>query len=221
MLTIDHTHPAIRPEDLFGPPARPGAGHPDGPANRALRDTLARLLLRLAAQDWRAGAGIGPLIDRLRAAIDAAEARQRHVAVPAHPLLESWLPRAGGGSFCELALLVESLAAAPEAERASWGRRLYLRFGTLVAEEMVRLAEHEDALAPVLRGMLGEDGLRAVTLRMMAAIPPSRVQAFLVLSLPAMDPAMREAFLAAALAAAEDDTAAAVIEGSAQISLAA
>ena len=180
---------AMTREDLFGPASPPAAGaRPWG--------ALARLLLRLG---MGAGEEVGALLDAVRAEIDAATPAALVRAKP-HPLLEAWLPRAvpPEPSLAELALLVEAIAAAPPAERTVWGRRLFLRHGGLAAEEMVRLAEEEDALAPLLRSLLAEEELHAVMLSVPAAVPPSRVEAALAQALPAMDGSARRAFVAAA-----------------------
>ena len=188
MPAMTDTRPAPTREDLFGPvPAPPAAA-------RRWR-ALARLLLRLGTG---ATDGIEALLDAVRAEIDAA-APVGLVRARPHPLLEAWLPRAAAvePSLAELALLVEAIAAAPPAERPFWGRRLFLRHGGLAAEALVGLAEEEDALAPLLRSLLAEEELRAVMLRMLAAIPPARVEAALAQVLPAMEAPIRRAFAAA------------------------
>lgn len=191
------THNPIPPaapmrEDLFGPPPAPltGARH------RGLRLALARLLLWLGAPG---GGGDGEPIAALRAAIDAANRMERQRVRP-HPLLESWLPKdaAGAPSLAELALLVESLAAAAPTERAAWGRRIQRRYGALVAEELVQLAEAEEAIAPLLRARMTEEELRAALDAAPAQIPPARVQAALALAIIAAEPADRAAMAAAA-----------------------
>lgn len=201
MQAMTDTRPAPTREDLFGPvpsPRLPAAARP--------WRALARLLLRLGTPGPGAAEGIGALLDAVRAEIDAAAAPAGLVRAKPHPLLEAWLPRAAAPepSLAELALLVEAIAAAPPAERAVWGRRLFLRHGGLAAEALVGLAEEEDALAPLLRSLLAEEELRAVTLRVLAAIPPARVEAALAQALPAMDGPARRAFAAAARGAAAE-----------------
>lgn len=174
--------------DLFGPLPAP----PQGRSRSGLRPALARLLLSLAAPG---GDGDADPLAALRAEIDAACRLERQRVRP-HPLLESWLPKdaAGAPSLAELALLVESLAAAAPAERAAWGRRIQRRYGALVAEDIAHLAEAGEAIAPLLRARMTGEELRAALEAAPAQIPPARVQAALALALiarPAPDePAM-------------------------------
>lgn len=187
--------PAPTREDLFGPLPKPGAGR-DAPFHAALRRGLARALVGLAAPADPAEAA--RLIATLRREIDIAAARQRE-RVALHPMLEAWLPREvdAAVSVAELALLVESLAAAPAAERPAWARRLFRRCGHLAFEDLVALAEAGDGVRPVLETLMTADEIDAAAARMAAAIPPARVEARLALVLSAMDETQRHALLTA------------------------
>lgn len=220
MQAMHDNHHIPTREDLFGLP--PGTAMDRRAATHAgLRRALARLLVALGARAWQAPEDFDRLVADLRAEIDAASMSQR-LRVAVHPVIEAWLPREADAtvSLAELALLVESLATAPPDERPAWARRLFLRCGGLAAEEMVALAETEDALQPLLAALMTEREMRVVTARMMAMVPPARMQAALALALAAMDDDERAAFLAAARAAAPDDTALAAIDGAAMIGLA-
>jgi hypothetical protein len=221
MPTTHQPRPAPTRDDLFGPPPPPRADAPglQASAHAPLREPLARLLVELAGSGWRGTSGTEARIDALRAEIDAV-ARLPRGRAPVARAIAAWLPKdaapqEGGDAALtsELGLLVEGVASASAAERPRWARHLFLRFGGLVAEEMVRIAETADGLRPVLRGLLGEAELRAVMLGTLAAIPPARAAAFLALTLPAMDAAQRTAFVAQARAGAPDDTALAVVDG--------
>ncbi len=220
MQTMNDNNRVPTREDLFGP--APGmATDRRAPIHAGLRRSLARLLVSLGTRGWQAPADLDAMIVALRAEIDAAGADQRQ-RVAVHPMLEAWLPREvdAAVTVAELALLVESLATARAEERPAWARRLFIRCGRLAAEELVALAEAEDALQPLLATLMTAWEMRAVTARMMAMVPPARVQAVLALALPAMDDDERAAFLATARAAAPDDTALAAIDGAAMIGLA-
>lgn len=232
MLTINDNRPAPTREDLFGPlpePKRPAAFDLYGPVHKGLRLALTRLLLRLGAQDWMEAEGCFTLLDAVRAQLDISAAHLRHEEVHIHRLLDARLPEgavrprhqhdAHEAAFSALALLVESIAAAPPDARPALGRRLYLRFSTFVAADLEHMAEEEQAVQPMLQALLSDAELRAVGAGMLAAILPARVPAFLALMLPAMNGPERAAFVAQARAAAPDDRVVAMIEGAAKVAL--
>ncbi|NMJ42793.1 hypothetical protein GWK16_16215 [Roseomonas sp. JC162] len=191
MLTMNDNRRIPTRDDLFGP--APGwAADRRTPVHAGLRRALARLLVSLGTRGWQASETFDGLIAALRAEIDAAGAGLRQQAA-VHPDTSV--------SVAELALLVESLATARTEDRPAWARRLFSRYGRLAAEELVVLAEAEDALQPLLATVMTAADMRAVTARMMAMVPPARVQAVLALALPPMDDDERTALLAAAAAA--------------------
>jgi hypothetical protein len=218
--------------DLFGPPPaprRPAAFDLYGPVHKGLRLALTGLLTRLGAQDWMDAQSTTALLDALRAQLEISAAHLKHEEEHIHRLLDARLPEgairprhqheAHDASFADLALMIETIAAAPQAERPMLGRRLYLRFSTFVAEDFEHMAEEEQAVQPMLQALLTDAEMRAIEAGILAAIPPSRAQAFLTLMIPAMSRPERAAFLAGARAHARDDTAVAMIEGSAMASL--
>jgi hypothetical protein len=219
-------------EDLFGPPPaprRPAAFDLYGPIHKGLRLALTGLLVRLGAQDWTEPESTAALLDALRAQLEISAAHLRHEEEHIHRLLDARLPEgavrprrqhaAHEASFGDLALMIETIAAAPGTARPTLGRRLHLRFSTFVAEDLEHMAEEEQAVQPMLQALLTDQEMQAIEAGILAAIPPARAQAFLRLMLPAMSRPERAAFLAGARAKAPDDTAVAMIEGSAMSSL--
>lgn len=166
----------------------------------------------------------------MRGQLEISAAHLRHEEEHIHRLLDTRLPEgavrprhqheAHDAAFADLALMIETIAAAPGAERPPLGRRLYLRFSTFVAEDFEHMAEEEQAVQPMLQALLSDAEMRAIEAGILAAIPPARAQDFLRLMLPAMSPPERAALVAGARANAPDDTAVAMIEGSAMVSLA-
>jgi hypothetical protein len=219
-------------DDLFGPasaPRRPAAFDLYGPVHKGLRLALTRLLTRLGAQDWTEPRSTAALLDAMRAQLEISAAHLRHEEEHIHRLLDTRLPEgavrprhqheAHDASFGDLALMIETIAAAPDDERPRLGRQLYLRFSTFVAEDLEHMAEEEQAVQPLLQALLTNEEMQAIEAGILASIPPARAQAFLRLMLPAMSRPERAAFIADARARAADDTAVALIEGSAMVSL--
>ena len=232
MLTINDNRPAPTREDLFGgrpAPKRPAAFDLYGPVHKGLRLALSGLLTRLGAQDWTDAQSTAALLDALRAQLEISAAHLRHEEEHIHRLLDARLPEgavrprhqheAHDASFGDLALMIETIAAAPNAERPALGRHLYLRFSTFVAEDFEHMAEEEQAVQPMLQALLSDAEMQAIEAGILAAIPPARAQAFLRLMLPAMSRPERAAFIAGARANAPDDTVVAMLEGSAMASL--
>ncbi|BDG74140.1 hypothetical protein [Roseomonas fluvialis] len=220
-------------DDVFGPmpaPKRPASFDLYGPVHKGLRLALCGLLTRLGAQDWTEAASTAALLDAMRGQLEISAAHLRHEEEHIHRLLDTRLPEgavrprhqheAHDAAFADLALMIETIAAAPGAERPPLGRRLYLRFSTFVAEDFEHMAEEEQAVQPMLQALLSDAEMRAIEAGILAAIPPARAQDFLRLMLPAMSPPERAALVAGARANAPDDTAVAMIEGSAMVSLA-
>jgi hypothetical protein len=218
--------------DLFGPePAlkRPAAFDLYGPVHKGLRLALTGLLTRLGAQDWMDAESTTALLDALRAQLEISAAHLKHEEEHIHRLLDARLPEGAirprhqheshDAAFADLTLMIETIAAAPQAERPTLGRRLYLRFSTFVAEDFEHMAEEEQAVQPMLQALLTDDEMRAIEAGILAAIPPARAQAFLKLMIPAMSRPERAAFVAGARAHAPNDIAVAMIEGSAMMSL--
>lgn len=193
MTTIDDHRPAPTREDFFGtlprPPA-PAATDLAGPRHQGLRRALARLLVRHGTPGRRPAAGDAEALEALRREIDLSATHPRRA--------EGRLPAGGmrDAGLSELALLVESIAAAPAAERPDWGRRLHRRFGHLVAEELARMEAEEAALLPLLLTMLTREEVAMLEARIPAVIPPAQARAVLALALPAMGMAERAALVA-------------------------
>ncbi|WP_137125520.1 hemerythrin domain-containing protein [Roseomonas sp. HF4] len=219
-------------DNLFGPapaPRRPASFDLYGPVHKGLRLALTGLLVRLGAQDWTDAEGTAALLDAMRAQLEISAAHLRHEEEHIHRLLDARQPEgairprhqheAHDAAFADLALMIETIAATPGNARPALGRRLYLRFSTFVAEDFEHMAEEEQAVQPMLQALLTDEEMQAIEAGILAAIPPARAQAFLRLMLPAMSRPERAAFLIGARAKAPDDTAVAMIEGSAMNSL--
>lgn len=231
MLMTNDNRPAPTREDLFGPlpaPRRPASFDLYGPVHKGLRLALTGLLTRLGAQDWMEGESTAALLDAMRAQLEISAAHLRHEEVHIHRLLDARLPEgairprhqheAHDASFGDLALMIETIAAAPIEARPGLGRHLYLRFSTFVAEDFEHMAEEEQAVQPMLQALLSDEEMQAIEAGILAAIPPARAQTFLRLMLPAMSGPERAAFVAGARAHAPEG-ALAMIEGSAKQSL--
>jgi hypothetical protein len=92
-----------------------------------------------------------------------------------------------GGLEHEVVRLSERLAGAPPAERLSLGRRLHDALGTLVAEHLLHMKREEVEVNRLLWAHFTDAELLELHGRIVAAIPPARMQEWFALLLPAVN----------------------------------
>lgn len=107
-----------------------------------------------------------------------------------------------GGLEHEVVRLAERLAGAAPKERLSLGRRLHDALGTLLAEQLLHLKREETELNRLLWAHRTDAELAALHERIVAAIPPARLQEWLALLLPAVNGPERRALEAIATGSA-------------------
>jgi hypothetical protein len=103
-----------------------------------------------------------------------------------------------GGLEQEVLRLSERLAGASPAERLSLGRRLHDSLGTLIAEQLLHMKREEVEVNRLLWAHCSDAELLELHGRVVAAIPPARMQEWLALLLPAVNGPERRALEAIA-----------------------
>ncbi len=103
-----------------------------------------------------------------------------------------------GGLEHEVVRLAERLEGAPPVERLSLGRRLHDALGTLVAEQLLHMRREETEVNRLLWAHRTDAELVELHGRVVAAIPPARMQEWFALLLPAVNGPERRALEAIA-----------------------
>jgi hypothetical protein len=117
------------------------------------------------------------------------------------------------GLGAELGRIAERLASASETERVSLGRRLHERMGLFVAEQLQHMAREEGQANRVLWAHFSDPELKEIEQRIVGAIPPARMAAWMELMLPAMNLAERAELVGELTAAVPADVLAQLLAG--------
>jgi hypothetical protein len=99
-------------------------------------------------------------------------------------------------SFAELEMLIGAVEAAGQADRERAGRALYRRYAIFAAHDIEHMNEEETALLAVLHDRFSDDELRDIEHRIVSAIPPQKMAAYMALMAPALNHGERVELLA-------------------------
>lgn len=102
------------------------------------------------------------------------------------------------GLLLECSRVLARLEAASESERVALGRRLHGLFGGFVAEYLRHMEREECEVNRMLWAHRSDAELGALHARILAAIEPARLNEWLELILPELNPSERAALLAGA-----------------------
>ncbi len=168
-----------------------------GPVHKGLRREMAQLLERIGSTDFNDDAARAALVKELGAHINIMATHLEHEKDYIHPFIEQ---KVKGGShkleeehkehekaMAELrALLSELEKAAPES-RAAVGRRLYLRYGVFVGENLVHMGDEETVTQAQLHSHSSDEELMGLEGRILSSLTPDLVMGFMRSMIPAMN----------------------------------
>jgi hypothetical protein len=101
-----------------------------------------------------------------------------------------------GGLQLDVTKLIDRLLEAPDAERASHGKRLHERMGRLVAEHLLHMEREETTANRLLQAHRTDEELRALHARILRSLETERVVDWVGTLLSAITPAERGLVLA-------------------------
>jgi iron-sulfur cluster repair protein YtfE (RIC family) len=176
-----------------------------GPVHKAIRASLADLMVRLGRTDFACGQAASEMLAALRAQLRFSAAHLEHEDLHIHPALLARAPEAVDkleheheehqAGFDGLERLIAEVEAAPAAERGAAGRRLYLAFTGFVAHDLEHMAQEEQIVGPLLQSLFTDAELQAMEAAIVGSMPPEEAMAAVALMIPAMNPVERAAFL--------------------------
>jgi hypothetical protein len=200
------------------------------PIHKGLRLALSDLLVRLGQADFADDSALRDVLGALRLQLALSEGHLHHEEVEIHTALEA---RAPGSTltlqadhdhhrraFAALDAAMSALEAAPASDRAGPARALYLAFSQFVAADFAHMAEEELVILPLLHRLFQDDELMAIEARIVGAVPPEKMMAYLRFMIPAMNPPERAQFLAFVRMGAPAEAFEAILEAAARPTLA-
>lgn len=197
--------------------------------HKGLRLGHCQLLARLGSADWADQTASSALLGDLRAHLALGRAHLEHEDAAIHPCLSEAAAETLAQleqehehhleQFRGLDSLARKVVAAQGAARAQGGHELYLAFARFVAADFPHMEHEEQEIMPLLWLLLSDDEINAIHARIVAAIPPFQMVAYLRLILPAISTPERLAMLKAMQADAPAAVFAEVLEKAAKPSL--
>jgi hypothetical protein len=174
--------------------------------HKALRLGHCRMLAALGAHDFRDVAKTGALLAELRQLIVLGRSHLEGENREIHTALEERAPGASAHaaddhddherSFAELEELIRAVEAAPAGGREAAGRALYRRYAVFAAHDMEHMNVEETELLSALHAAFTDDELKAIEGRIVSAIPPQKMAAYMALMVPALNHGERVELLA-------------------------
>ncbi|MCB1380811.1 MAG: hypothetical protein KDK89_20945 [Alphaproteobacteria bacterium] len=164
--------------------------------HKGLRLGHCRLLAMISATDFTnpsdCAMTIAAVRDFLMLARSHLEGENREI----HAALEARAPGASAHaaddhddherSFAELEALLRKIEAAPASAKARAGKALYRRYAIFAAHDMEHMNEEETALLAALHAAFTDAELHEIEGRIVAAIAPAKMAAYLNLMMPAL-----------------------------------
>jgi len=199
-----------------------------GPIHKGLRRGHCALLQRLATADFTRDSSV--LIADLRAHLAFGATHLADEEGFIHSALEQREPGAAAAlerdhkhhraRFVEIEAAIAMLESAisPDAADAC-GRRLHLLFSRFVAEDLVHMADEEEAVWPRLCALFSDAEMAGIEAAIVASLPPETAMHCMQLMIPAINPAERAALLGRMKANAPAEAYAAVFEHAARPTL--
>ncbi|WP_308910272.1 hypothetical protein [Pseudokordiimonas caeni] len=199
--------------------------------HKGLRHGHGLMLTRLGNSDWRDNHQTQALLEALDAHLHLCERHLKHEDDFIHPALAAFdtgllHKLASDHENHEVALgtlsaRIDSLSATTENLRPLLGHQLYLAFAQFVATDFEHM-EREEALAmPVLWENMDDAEIGIIHGRIVGAIPPEEMMAYMRLMLPAITPADRLGMLVGIRAGAPAEAYQAILQLAARPSLSA
>lgn len=193
-----------------------------GPVHKALRASLAQLMVKLGQTDFTDEAEGTTAIALVRRQLAASASHLAHEETHVHTALEARDPGSSTAlevdhkhhraAFFDMEVLLERIEDTPVADRASLGRILYLRFSKLVADDLAHMAEEELETLVRLHELFSDDELRAIEADIIASLPPQERMETLGRFVPVMNRPERIHFLSFARASAPPEAFNALME---------
>lgn len=165
--------------------------------HKALRLGHCRMLADLGSHNYRDAAATLRLMAELRQLIALGRSHLESENREIHAALEARAPGASAeaaedheaheASFAELEALITAVEEASHATREKAGRALYKRYALFAAHDLEHMNEEETALLSVLHGAFTDEELIAIEGRIIAAVPPPKMAAYMALMVPALN----------------------------------
>lgn len=159
--------------------------------HKGLRVAQSQLLMRLGSCDFATGEPTATLLNDLKFHLEIASAHLHHEDSFIHTALEARKPGASrqlahqhdhhAKSFEALFNLIHATEQADGADRSALGHRLYLRFGTYFADDLLHMLEEETVVMPVLHSLFTDAELMDIENQLVAAIPQEKMGHYLKL----------------------------------------
>lgn len=174
--------------------------------HKALRLGHCRMLPVLGSHDYRDRAHTESLMADLRNLMAVGRGHLEGENREIHAALEERRPGASAhaaddhedheASFAEIETLIRAVEQATMSERDLAGRRLYRRYATFVAHDLEHMDSEETELLGALHEAFTDDELKAMEGRIVAAVPPQKMAAVMMLMVPALNHVERVDLLA-------------------------
>lgn len=165
--------------------------------HKALRLGHCRMLPALGSLDYRDRARTEAVLADLRGLMAVGHGHLDGENREIHTALEQRAPGASSHaadghddherSFDEIEELIVLIEQAPLAERELPGRRLYKRYAAFVAHDLEHMDIEETELLAALHDAFTDEELKAIEGRIVAAIPPQKMAAVMMLMAPALN----------------------------------
>jgi len=164
--------------------------------HKALRLGHCRMLPALGALDYRDRARIEAVMGDLRNLMAMGRGHLEGENREIHVALEERAPGVSShaaddhadheASFAEIEGMILAIEQAPLPERELLGRRLYRRYAVFVAHDLEHMEIEETELLMALHDAFTDEELKAMEARIVAAVPPQKMAAVMMLMAPAL-----------------------------------
>lgn len=165
--------------------------------HKALRLGHCRMLPALGCLDYRDSARTAAVMSELRHLMAVGRGHLEGENREIHAALEQRAPGASAhaaddhdgheASFAEIEAMISAIEQAAVAERDLLGRRLYHRYALFVAHDLEHMDIEETELLMALHQAFTDDELKAMEARIVAAVPPQKMAAVMMLMAPALN----------------------------------
>jgi hypothetical protein len=165
--------------------------------HKALRLGHCRMLPALGSLDYRDRARTEAVMADLRNLLAVGRGHLEGENREIHAALEERAPGASAHaaddhegheeSFAELEQMIAAIEQAPVSGRELMGRRLYRRYAVFAAHDLEHMHAEETELLTALHEAFTDDELKAMEGRIIAAVPPQKMAAVMMLMAPALN----------------------------------
>lgn len=174
--------------------------------HKALRLGHGRMLTAIGSTDFTDSAAASRTIGMVREFLMLGRSHLEGENREIHAALEIRAPGASSHaaddhegherSFAELEAMLHVIETAPAAGKPAAARTLYHRYALFAAHDFEHMYEEETELLAALHEAFSDDELQAIEGRIVSAIPPAKMAAYLKIMMPAMNQPERAAMLA-------------------------